>query len=316
MGKLYVDTQAQTSVDSLRQELDRAERLVDDLADDGPGTIELLRRLDQIDEGLGSLASRGADVRVEETRFETLLGDVRRHRRRIARLGGDAIQKDRAERQPDESRWWWFLDQAVVEERRKAWLRRLGLVVAFAALLTAAWLGYQRFLAPPPEVRQAYQHIESGKAAVDEGDVAAAVSEFELARELTPNDPEPWIWGGVLCEVTVGCSAPERYFEKAEELYATRFDFLLNRGRVYLESGRQDEAVADVDKAIELNPDSGWGYYLRAGVNARDGDYDAALDDLQHAADLAERNGESRLHGMAVTQRAQLLRMHPPDTLK
>jgi tetratricopeptide (TPR) repeat protein len=315
VGKLYVSAQAQTSVDGVREELDQAQRLLDGLEQDGRQPIQLLHRLDRVREGLQKLESQGADLRVERTRFETLLQQVRRQRRSIVRSCRSSIEVERAEVEPEASRWWWFLDQTVARERREAWVRRIGRGVALMALLAAAWLAYQRFLAPPPEVRQAYRHIESGKAAVDEGDYAAAAVDFELARELTPENPEPWLWGGVLCERTAGCTEADSLFEPARTLYPSRFDFFLNRGRVYLESGDPDQARADVDTAIELNPSSGWGYYLRAGVNVRRADYAEALDDLQLAADLAEQHGQSRLHGMAVTQRAQLLRMHPPDRL-
>jgi len=315
VGKLYVDAQPRTSIDGLRQALDQASRQLADLDDDSPQTVQLLRRLDRIEEGLQELASRGADLRVERTRFESLLQQVRRRRRRIVRSSGGAIGSARAQVQPDQSRWWWFLDRTVARERRHAWRRRIGITAAVVALLTTAWLGYQKFLAPPPEIRQAYRHIESGKAAADAGNLAAAMSEFDLARDLTPSDPEPWLWGGALCERLPDCADSETLFRNARSLYATDFDFFLNRGRVYLACGQPDIASADVETAIELNPDSGWGYYLRAAVHVRTSDYRAALDDLQRAADLAERSGDSRLHGMAVTQRAHLVRMHPPETL-
>ena len=314
MGKLYVDAQARTSVDGLRESLDEAQRLLADLGSGRAEPTQLLHRLDRIAEALQELEDQGADLRVERTRFDSLLQRVRQQRRIVVGSDWGAIEAARAESEPQASQWWWFLDQQVAQERREAWLRRIGLGIAVVALLAGAWLAYDRFLAPPPEMRQAYRHIESGKRAFDEGDLTAATSHFETARGLTPQDPEPWLWGGVLCESTAGCTESESLFKAAERLYPTRFDFLVNRGRVYLESGDPDEASADVDAALKLNPDSGWGYYLRAGVEVRQGDYSAALDDLDLAADLAEQNGQSRLHGMAVTQRAQLVRMHPPET--
>lgn len=316
VAKLYVSAQAHTSMDSLRKELDQTERLIADLGDEGQQTIQLLHSLDRIEDGLQNLASHNADLRVEQTRFERLLQQVRRHRRRIVRSDRDAIESARSQDLPDASRWWWFLDQTVARERRKAWLHRIGLGTAIVALLAAGWLGYQRFLAPPPEVRKAYGHIESGKSAIDAGNPARAAAQFELARELNPNDPEPWLWGGALCERSGGCADPERLYETAVTLYPSRFDFLLNRGRVYLESGQPEKASLDVKAALALNPDSGWSYYLRAGIAVHNGDYDAALDDLQLAADLADRSGENRLRGMAVTQRAQLVRLHLPAKLE
>ena len=145
---------------------------------------------------------------------------------------------------------------------------------------------------------------------------ARALAQFELTRELNLDDPEPWLWGGALCERSGGCTDPQSLYETAVTLHPSRFSFLLNRGRVYLESGQPEKASLDVKAALALNPDSGWSYYLRAGVKVHNGDYDAALDDLQLAADLAERSGDNRLRGMAVTQRAQLVRLHLPAKLE
>lgn len=316
MGKLYVDTKVQTSVDGVREELTQAESSVGNLGSESQRTLQLLRSLDRIEEGLQKLASRGADVRVERKRFETVLQKVRRQRRCIVGSERDAVERARAQDRPGASRWWWFLDQEVARERREAWVRRIGIGALVATVLAAAWLGYQEFLAPPAELREAYRHIESGKSAADAGNLGSAMAEFELARNLTPDNPEPWLWGGVLCERSVGCAHTESLYQTARGLYSTPFDFLLNRGRVYLELGQLGEARADVEAAIELNQDSGWGYYFRAGVHVRDGDYDAALHDLQLAADLAEQSGDGRLHSMAVTQRAQLVRLHPPAMLE
>lgn len=64
---------------------------------------------------------------------------------------------------------------------------------------------------------------------------------------------------------------------------------------------------ADVETAIELDPGSGWTYYLRAGVAVRRGDREAALMDLDQAVTFARENGDGQLKALASTQRAGVM---------
>lgn len=311
MGKLYVQSKARTRIDRLRLELDQAERVTSELGNGTARAFDLLHLLDSIEERLSDLEARDADVRVERVRFEGVQRQLRNKRRDLVSETRDDIADARAGIETTDCGWWWFIDEIVARERRRTWLRRVIAGVAVVLLFAAAWFAYERFVAPPPEVRQAYRYIESGRLAVDEGNTVEALTKFESAGELTPNDPEPWLWSGALQTKLGRSGAAEILFQKAQALYATRFDFVLNRGRVYLESGQPERAQADVDTAIALEPDSGWGYYLRAGVAVRKGDYGTALDDLQRAIDLADENGNGRLQTMAASQRARLAQMYP-----
>jgi tetratricopeptide (TPR) repeat protein len=68
-------------------------------------------------------------------------------------------------------------------------------------------------------------------------------------------------------------------------------DFYFNRARWYLETGRNNEAVADCDVAIALETSMGRAYYLsssyfiRAFAKLQSGDYAGGLDDCQHVDD-------------------------------
>jgi Tfp pilus assembly protein PilF len=100
-------------------------------------------------------------------------------------------------------------------------------------------------------------------------------------------------------------------FEAAQHRYDTRFDFILNRGRVHLQAGDLEQAQADVNKALEVKPDSGWSYYLRAGIAVRNRDPDAALADSDPAARLVEENGDAQLQALASKQRAGVMKLLP-----
>jgi len=311
VGKLYVQSKARTPIDEVRLELDEAEHETSTVGGGTSQPVNLLHLFDSIEERLSDLEARDADVRIERMRFEGLQGQLRHKGRAFVRAARGDIAEARAKINPASSRWWWFIDDILRQERRRTWLRRVITAVAVVCFLAAAWFAYDKLFAPPPEIREAYRYIEAGRLAVDEGNSEGALTKFDSASELTPNDPEPWLWSAALRIKLGQSSEAERLFQKAEALYPTRFDFVLNRGRVFLESGQMERAQADVDAAIALEPDSGWGYYLRAGVAVRRGDYETALDDLDRAIDLADENGDTRLHTMASTQRAQLAQMQP-----
>lgn len=307
MGKLYVPSKARTPTDRVRQVLSRAETNISSLRGSGPEALQLLHQFDQIADDLSELKRHNVDVRVESTKFEALQCQLEDRKRRFLREAGMALQEQRARIEPARSRWWWYLDEAGARERRRTLLRVGAGAAAVLALLTVAWLAYQRFLAPPPEVGQAFRRMEAGMDQIAEGELHGALAAFEAATELTPDDPEPWLWNGVVHNQLDEVDEAENAFDAARDLYDTPFDFALNRGRAYLQAGNTERAQSDLERAIGLNPDSGWSYYLRAGIAVRKGNHDAALADLDRAATLAQENGDSQLAALASTQRAGVM---------
>jgi tetratricopeptide (TPR) repeat protein len=314
MGKLYVPSKAHTAVDHVREALDQAEWAVQNLSDAGPRALELLHLLDQIDQELHDLEQRGVDLRVEKTRFKTVQSKLEQRKGRFLSQVGPALKEERERIEPARSRGWWYLDETAAEQRRRRLWRVTAGTAAVIALLAGAWLAYRQFLAPPPEVGQAFRRIEAGRSLAAEGDLRTALEDFDAATELTPDDPEPWLWKGALHNQLGEAAKAREAFAQAEPLYDTTVDFILNRGRVYLQAGDVERAKADVRTALDLDPMSDWGYYLRAGIAIRENDYDAALADLERAAQLAEAHGNGRLQAMATTQRAQLIQMLPLST--
>jgi tetratricopeptide (TPR) repeat protein len=271
--------------------------------------LELLHLLDQGADALAELEAAGMDVRAERAQFETVQRQLRRRQGLFLAEAGVAFQEERAAVQPDRACWWWFLDEAVAQQRVRR-LRRwlLGILVA-ALLLSGAWWAYDRFIAPPPQVRQAYQLSVSGETLASEGDLRAALAQFEAAAALTPEDPEPWIWQGVIRFELGEQDDAQVAFETARSLYETDFYFLLDRGRAYLRVGDLDAASADIEQAILENPESGHSYILRSGVAMERGDFAAAVADLEQAAELAQAAGDTQLEAVARAQRAMVIQL-------
>ena len=309
MGKLYVAATIRTPADRVREALDRTERLVANVRGAGPQVLELLHLLDRGADALAELEASGMDVRAERGRFETVQRQLRRRQGRFLAEAGAALQEERVAIQPDRARWWWFLDEAVSRERARRLRRWLVGTLVAALALAGAGLVYDRFLAPPPQVREAFRRSAAGEALVGEGDLRAALAEFEAAAALTPDDPDPWVWQGVIHFELDEMDDAQAAFETARRLYERDADFLLDRTMAYLRVGDLPAASADAEQFILDNPDSGRGYYVRAGVATEQGDYAAAVADLERAAELARAAGDAQLEATARTQRAMVIQL-------
>jgi len=311
MGKLFVPFEPRTPANQARAALDEVERIMPSLRGSGPQVVRLLHVLDQIDEMLAELETNGLDARAERARFETVQEQLRRYQRRFLAEAGAALKEERAIARPGRARWWWFLDEAAAQERRLRLRQALTWSLAVVIILAAAWFAYDRFIAPPPNVRQAFRHTASGKALAEQGDLGAALAEFEAAAALTPADPVPWLWQGVMRFELAESDAARAAFDTARSLYETEFDFLLARSIIYLRVGDMDAASADVEQAILDNPDSGMAYYVRSSVAVGRENYAAAIADLERAAELAQEAGDAQLEAAARVQLGMIAQQLP-----
>lgn len=309
MSKIFVPATAHTPADRLRETLGLAELRVVNLRRAGPQVLELLHLLDRAAQGLAELKAMGVDMRAESVRFETVQRQLRRQQGRFLAKAGATLQEERMVVQPERTHWWWFLDEEATRQRRRQ-LRRVltwGLVVV--PLLAVIYLAYDRFIAPPPQVRQAFQHSIKGESLVEEGDWRAASVEFEAAAALTPDDPTPWLWQGVIHSELNEPDDAQSAFDTAHLLYETDFDFLLDRSMAYLRVGDLAAASADVEQAIAQNPHDGQAYYVRASIVAGQGDHAAAITDLEQATNLAHAAGNTQLEAAARTQWAVMMQL-------
>ncbi len=310
MGRHFFSAEAHTPADDVREALGDAGRLVVNLRKAGPRAVELLNLFDEIADGLQDLKAAGMDVRVEQARFETVQLQLDRLKRRFLAEAGEAFYEAREAAQPDRERWWWFVDEAWAQERRQK-LRRVFIVgAAVVGLLVIAEVLYELFLAPSPEMREALRSESQGQYLVrEEKDLAAALAEFEAASALFPDNPEYWVWVGVLRLELGDEGGAEEALSSARSLYSSDVNFLLKRAEVYRDLGELDAAIADADRAILEDPDFAWAYYARHSIHLARGDTRSALADLEKADELAQESGDLRLEAVARFQKAIVMQM-------
>jgi tetratricopeptide (TPR) repeat protein len=78
------------------------------------------------------------------------------------------------------------------------------------------------------------------------------------------------------------------------------------RGYAYNAKGGHERAIADYDKAIQLNPDYADAHYNRGNAYAAKGDRDSAISDLEKTLDLTLGKANPKLRQAAREKLSEL----------
>ncbi|MBN1178485.1 MAG: hypothetical protein JXD18_04700 [Anaerolineae bacterium] len=297
-------------MDAVREALDRLESRLANLDGAGEDVLEVLFLLDRATELLEGVAGSPVDARAERTRLASAWGKLQRNARRFLREAGPALARTRAERgDAAQLAPWWFLDRDVALAQRRRLARGAALALLAAGLVAiGAWL-YDRFVAPPPEVTQAFQYESLAEEEIALGNLDAALSAAEQVVALRPDSPQAHVRVGVLREATGDPVGGQAAYDAARSLGLEEVDVLFQRGMAWLWVGDVQRAARDADAVVALSPDWGYGYYLRALTAAEAGDAPAAADDFERAAELADVAGDVTLQSMARVNLALLFQV-------
>jgi serine/threonine-protein kinase len=135
-------------------------------------------------------------------------------------------------------------------------------------------------------------HFEQGLRLMDEGDLKSAIEEFDAAQASGYETAELYLNRGWACydlEVfEARCSYEQALadFDQAVDLDPENASAYGGQTAVYLELGQPDRAVASATQAIQLDPEYPDYWSDRAWAYKLLGDYDAALSDLTQAIEL------------------------------
>jgi tetratricopeptide (TPR) repeat protein len=299
--------------EDLRRMIRQCEITVAQLEGSGAEALSLLKRLDEIKDLMQRLEERGADLEPERVRMQTVEGLLRSKApillNEMRAVGG--LARARQEVNPDESRWWWYLDRQVAGQRRRAMRRWLTIGGVVVALLVALGAAYFVFLAPSPEERERYEHLMRAEELRNDGDLAAALAEYEAARALAPDEPEIYLWLGVLYGEEGREDEATTAFATAKKLLRNEVEFLVQRGMIYGQMNKVEAALADASAAIALDPESAMAHLLLGGAYEAQEKIPEALEEFERAAELADQAGNSTLIVQARMRAAMLLQRAP-----
>lgn len=152
---------------------------------------------------------------------------------------------------------------------------------------------YTKAIALNPKCAGAYQGRsillaeEEKDKKQEKRDYTHAYRDAKKALELSPNDIANIINYGVLSAASGWpySSSAESYFTKALSMNPQSIHALLGRAAWYQENDKQELAIKDLDKVIQLEPNNAWAYYLR-GISYYGLDRWKSDRDLMYAAEL------------------------------
>jgi tetratricopeptide (TPR) repeat protein len=144
---------------------------------------------------------------------------------------------------------------------------------------------------------------------IDNGQYEAALADLEQMEKFAPVVDMAWVYGerGYIYLQQGKNEAAVEEITKAIEIEPT-VSYLMNRGYAYEKLGKYDEAEADYAAAIDLEPNNYRGYEERAGFYLNINKLESALTDIDKAISLAPE--EARLYLVRANIR---LSMPDPD---
>lgn len=290
-----------TKAAEFRETLKTLENRIARLAElNAEATLEILTLFDRVEDDMNELQARGMNLSSELGQFETLCAQFKKKGTLFLRhIGGPVtLQQARADRQPEQSRWWWFLDHSLAQESKEKtihWLKILGIA---AAVLLVAVLVYQQFLAPDPAVRASYGYRQNAENAIFNGDYETALQDVENAIANTPDYPELYVLRGILQDKLAQSEAADQSFETARRMFTTDEQFYNQRSAFYLMMGEAQNALVDAQVALEVNPDSPYSYFYMAQAYELQGDVAKAIESYEQANALAQKTDDIQLQAI------------------
>jgi len=281
----------------LRRLLDTTEQQIVVMHETPSGVLEVMDRLGQIDRLLAQLAGPEFDARGEESRAEALRERLLREADRVVRLVTASGQATQLGGNP---LWQQVQASVAARQRRQRW--RIG-----GAAIGLLLLGLILFVVLPwlfPATPQA-DSLAVGRA-VEEGNLPGALATAQAEQARVPTDADIAVWVGALQQQQGNSQAAEAAWNQARQLYGSEISFLVQRGLVQLQLSDYSGTERDARTLIGMPTGGPQGYFLLGSVQEARGEYRAAMQSFEQAANLAEQANMPELVVAARTRMAYL----------
>ena len=285
-----IDSTSHSPADDLRNGLEKAERQVVSL--NAANIEEFLVLLDRIERMFEEFALSLADMRPEQSRWDSILSRISSKPVplvRAARAAG-GLATLRADHPPAEN-FWWHLDVEVATRRRKAITRFVVTTLLVIAAVGGGLWGVDKMF--PPDAR-AVALLNTNSALdpyIAEHRWNEALQVIEEAKVTLPNEPELYIWEGVLAEQAGDPERAQRALAHARDLLPGQTkQFWILVGNRRMQIGNLDGAVAAANEALAIDPNDPQAHFLLGGVAEAKGDTQTAIAEFNLVFDLAQES--------------------------
>lgn len=264
---------------------------------------QLLSNLDRMAELWPALEATGADLRPEAGRWETLQASLRSSASQVLSRPKAVreVRSARARLHPEgKAAWWWYLPEARSAEARRRVLRAAAIAVGVVALLVGVAFLVSKLFPVDPRLRAALSKQTSGQQKIEQrGDYIGALADFQEVVSLTPEDPDGWLWLGATQKKLGDEAGASASFSRARSLARDEIDFRLARIPVLFAIGLLEDAGADVQVVLEMDPGNPQALYLLASILESQQKYLEAAAALQQAAENAEKRNMVELTALS-----------------
>ena len=131
---------------------------------------------------------------------------------------------------------------------------------------------------------------------------ADLITQSSRESAIQKKDADYWFDKGALCATYGNDSAAIKYFQKAVVLDPQRSGAYFAQGVSFGQLEIFFEAIALINKAIEMEPHNGLYYYGRARVYLLAADREKAMEDFKRAAELDDEDAQIYINTIAKTQ--------------
>jgi tetratricopeptide (TPR) repeat protein len=291
----------QTRAEEMRALLKTLENRLSKLSDTPADQVmEVPSIFDQIDRALDELQDLGMNLSSEQGQIDTLSARFNKNLALfIRRIGGpQVLESMRQEIQPSPDRWWWYADLTLAAQNRQKRIRWLRLIGTAAVVLIILSIVYKIFLAPDPILQESFGHQQRAENALIGGEFEEALAEIQQAISLTPDDPRLHMMKGVIQEALGLSEDALGSFDAALHRFDREDQFYNERTTIYLMMSEPERALADIEIALQLNPNSAISYLHQGNAYEMLGDIPKAIESLEKADELAQQSGNAQLQAI------------------
>ena len=275
----------------------------------GAEAFTILEDLDAANDRLDQADRLGTDTRAETAQFQSICATLRKDAGQFLRqVGGQAgLAARRAQQNPQEGNWWWYLDEVNVQSRKQSLLMSARTVMIAALVLAIAVLIYRLFLTPDPKVIAVMNAQQSIERYFAENDLELALVEVEKGLAAVPDSPELLIYKAAILEAMGKNAEAGAFYSQAQSIIQNAEIYALNRAQVYLMMNNADGAAGLLENYILENHLSAKAYLLLGTAYEERDDQLKAINAYELASEVGNQTDDAATVAQARIKLAMLM---------